>query len=222
MMDHEQAIETQASLRYALGELSPAERDSFEEHFADCSQCMTDVEVAATFAANASEVFRTRAVPGSRPKKRRAWLWWRPMPVLAFSAALNVLLVVGIGFGFLWPRPVTPGKPASLEAQSVEVVAVRGATRSADGPQVVRASRQPLVLTFDLPQRYEHYFYVIEQGGSTVLSGELTVAGRSDSLNIQIPVGRLAAGEYRVTAMATTSSAGRENLGTCLLQVAAQ
>ena len=220
MMDHEQAIESQASLRYALGELSPAERDSFEEHFSDCSQCMTDVEVAATFAANAAEVFRTRALPGSHPKERRVWLWWRPMPVLALSAAFNVLLVAGIGFGLLWLRPIAPGNSANPEAQSVEVVPVRGATRSADGPQVVRASRQPLVLTFDLPQRYEHYFYVIERGGSTVLSGELTVAGRSDSLNIQIPVGRLAAGEYRVTAMAATGAA-RENLGTCLLQVPA-
>jgi Putative zinc-finger len=221
MMDHEQAIEMQASLRYALGELSPAERDSFEEHFADCSRCMTDVELAATFAANAAEVFRTRSLPGSRPKDHRVWLGWRPIPVLALSAALNVLLVAGIGLGFLWRAPAAPGRPASLEAQSVEVVPVHGATRSADGPQVVRASRQPLVLSFDLPQRYEHYFYVIERGGSTVLSGELTVAGRSDSLNIQIPVGRLAGGEYRVTAMAA-SGAARENLGTCLLQVPAQ
>jgi len=211
----------QASLRYTLGELSPAERDSFEEHFADCSQCLTDVELAAAFAANTAEVFRTRALPPEGPERRRAWLWWPPMPALALSAALNVLLVVGIGFGFLWRSPAAPGSPASLEPRSVEVVPVRAATRSADGLQVVRASRQPLVLTFDLPQRYERYFYVIERGGSTVLSGELAVVGRSDSLNIQIPVGRLAAGEYRVTAMAATGAA-RENLGACVLQVPAQ
>ncbi len=35
-MDHDQAIQTQASIRYVLGEQTPEERDSFEEHYADC------------------------------------------------------------------------------------------------------------------------------------------------------------------------------------------
>ena len=60
MMDHEQAVRMQASMRYALGELTPDERDSFEEHFADCRYCMSDVEMATALAVNAKEVFRER------------------------------------------------------------------------------------------------------------------------------------------------------------------
>jgi len=221
-MDHEQAIQTQASMRYALGELTQAERDSFEEHFADCSHCMSDVEVATAFAANAKEVFRDRALGRDRPKGN-AWLWWRPFPALALSAALNLVLVAGLGYGLLRPHPASPSDVAqSSEPESVEIVPVHGTTRGSEGPaQVVRASRRPVVLAFDLPQRYEHYFYSIDRAGAAVLSGEVSVSGRPDSLNLQIPVARLAPGEYEVT-LTGAIGAVREGLGTCLVQVQAR
>jgi hypothetical protein len=221
-MDHEQAIQTQASMRYALGELTPDERDSFEEHFADCSHCMSDVELASAFAANAKEVFRERALWGDRPKGN-AWLRWRPFPALALSAALNLVLVAGLGYGLLRFHRAAPGDVAqSAELESVEIIPVRGTTRGSEGPaQVVRVSRRPIVLTFDLPQRYEHYFYSIDRDGAAVLSGEVSVPGRPDSLNLQIQAARLSPGEYQVTVTGSTG-AMRESLGTCLLQVLAR
>lgn len=217
-MDHEEAVQTEAPMRYALGELTPAERDSFEEHYADCSHCMNEVEVAAAFAANAREVFRDRAAERDQGKKV-SWFRWRPLPALAFSAALNLLLAAGLGYGLLRFRPSTTLVDVAAAPESVEIVPVHAATRGSENAvQVVRASGRPVVLTFDLPQKYEHYLYAIDRAGTNVLSGEVTVPGQPDTLNLQVPVARLAAGDYRVT-LTGASGASREVLGSCQLQV---
>jgi Putative zinc-finger len=217
MMDHEQAIQTEASMRYALGELTPDERDSFEGHFADCSYCMRDVEVSTAFAANAREVFRERASAGT-PATGFRWLQWRPFPTLALSGALNLLLVAGLGYGILRRAPTVSGIANQAGPQSVDIVSVRGTTRGSEAAQVVRASRRPVVLTFDLLESYDHYLYSISRSGAAVLSGEVSVSGRPESLNLQIPADRLAPGQYQVTVTGVTGDV-RESLGTCMLQV---
>ena len=75
-----------------------------------------------------------------------------------------------------------------------------------------------MILTFDLPQPYEHYFYSIDRDGSAVLSDKVSVPDGQDSLNLPIQGARLSPGEYRVTVTGTTG-AMRESIGTCLLQV---
>ena len=221
MMDHEQAIQTHASMRYALGELAAAERDAFEEHFADCSFCLKDVEASTAFAANARQVFRDRVAAGI-PAKGFRWFLWRPFPAFALSAAFNLVLLAGLGYEVGRMHPTTPAAVAdSAGAQNVDIVPIHGATRGSGELQSVRASRSPMVLTFDLPQSYEHYRYAIERAGTAVLSGDVKVVGRPDSLNLQIPVARLSPGEYRVTLTGTSGSA-QDNLGACLLQIEAK
>jgi hypothetical protein len=221
MMDHEQAIQEHASMRYALGELAPADRDAFEGHFADCSFCMKDVEASTAFAANARQLFRERAAVRT-PAKGFSWFQWRPFPAFALSAAFNVVLLAGLGYEMVHLHPAAPAAVADSDgAQNVEIVPIHAITRGSEHLPVVPASRASIVLAFDLLQSYEHYRYSVERAGSSVMSGELTVAGRPDSLNLQIPVARLSPGEYRVTVTGTEGSA-QENVGACLLQVGAK
>jgi hypothetical protein len=155
------------------------------------------------------------------PAKGFRWFLWRPFPAFALSAAFNLVLLAGLGYEFSHMRPTAPATVAdSAVAQNVDIVPIHGATRGSGELQVVRASR-PVVLTFDLPQSYEHYRYAIERAGTAVLSGELKVGGHRDTLNLQIPVARLSPGEYRVTVTGTNGSA-QEDLGACLLQVEAK
>jgi hypothetical protein len=218
-MNHSQAIETQSPMRYVLGDLTSADRDEFEEHLADCSNCMNEVWMATSFAASAKEVFRTESVrPATAPLGLR--LQWRRFPVLAFSAALNILLAAGLGYGVLRVYPALRRQTAELnEPRAIDVVSVRGVVRDASqSTQVVKASRPLLVLSFDLPQHYRRYVYsVADTSGSVVLSGEVADSG-TDTLNLYVPVGRLAPGEYKTT-LAGVNDGQREDLGTCLLQV---
>lgn len=218
MMSHEQALQTQASMKYALGELSPDDRDSFEEHFADCAECMREVETSAVLAANAREVFRERAAAKQRVKGF-AWFGWRPFPVLAFSTALNLVLLAGLGYEFGRVHKVRPlSVPAAEVPQGVDIVPVRGATRGAGAMQVVRVSSRPIVLEFDLPQPFGVYRYSIERAGTPVMSGAVTLPNQAESLNLEIPADHFTPGEYRVTVTANNGDS-RENLGACLLEV---
>lgn len=220
-MDHDHAIEIEASMKYALGELTAQQRDSFEEHFADCSHCLREVETAAAFVANARAVLQERAAPrladasiqAAKHPKRFAWLMGRP--VLAFSAALNLLLAAGVGYAVLRHGAAPAGNVASSPAV-VEFAEVHGTTRGA--AQVVRTPGRPVVLSFDLPEHYDRYLYSLTQSGAFVDSGEVSAPAASESLNLEIPAAGLKPGEYQVTLTGKTNSK-EDLLGSCKLVV---
>lgn len=218
-MNHNQAIDTKSPMRYVLGELAPADRDEFEEHLADCSNCMNEVWMATSFAANAKEVFRSEpAKPHAAPFL--AWLQWRPFPAFAFSAALNIVLALGLGYGMLHVYPALREQIGELrEPGAIDVVSVRGVVRDASASlQVVKTSGPLVVLSFDLPQHYQRYVYSIAgRSGGVVLSGEVRDTG-ADVLNLRVPVRRLSPGEYKTT-VAGVNGGQHEDLGICLLQV---
>jgi hypothetical protein len=218
-MNHNRAIETKSAMRYVLGDLAPGDRDEFEEHLADCSNCMNEVWMATSFAANAKEVFRSAPVKPARAPLF-AWLHWRPFPALAFSAALNIVLALGLGYGMLHLYPALRTQIAELdEPGAIDVVPVQGVVRDASSsPQVVKVSGPLAVLSFDLPQHYQRYAYSgAGASGKEVLSGEVADAG-ADTLNLRVPIGRLAPGDYKTT-LTGVSGSQREEIGTCLLRV---
>jgi hypothetical protein len=104
-MDHSEAIRLQAAEKYVLGEVSPAQREEYEEHCFDCADCALDLQAMAAFVDNAREVLRQGtansavrgAVPvhGGRPvlPALSGWRrWLEPVLVPAFAA---LLLLVG-------------------------------------------------------------------------------------------------------------------------------
>jgi hypothetical protein len=110
-MEHDEATRSHAAERYVAHELSPAERDAFEEHFFDCRQCADDVRFELTFTAN------VRAVSRAQWAAPRAGFWetWRDRlrlrPVLTFSVAANFVLAAGLGCVLLTAThdPAAPG-----------------------------------------------------------------------------------------------------------------
>ncbi len=64
--------------RYALGELSDAERSSFEDHFFACDSCFEAVRLMQSLQAVADERPRT-SLPGLQavaPRRTRKWTMW--------------------------------------------------------------------------------------------------------------------------------------------------
>jgi len=95
-MDHNEAVQLQAAVKYVLGELSQVQRDGYEEHYFDCAECAVDIKALATFAGTAREVLRQgkanqlakEAVPA-----RRGWLGWF-QPIVAVPAFAALLLII--------------------------------------------------------------------------------------------------------------------------------
>src|SRR5258708_12600970 len=69
VMNHAESVESMAVERYLLKEMQLAERDAFEEHFFDCSECAAGVRAGAAIVAT---VRSSKAKPQARP--RLAWI----------------------------------------------------------------------------------------------------------------------------------------------------
>lgn len=96
-MDHKEAVQLQAAVKYVLGELPQAERDSFEEHYFDCGECALDVKAAAAFVDVGREVLRAERfadVAGRSVENRGGWLGWL-RPVIAVPALAVLMLLLG-------------------------------------------------------------------------------------------------------------------------------
>src|ERR1700678_4019727 len=68
-MDHDYINEHGVVALYVAGKLSPEERAGFEEHFADCRQCLEQIEVTKELREGLRQVVKEDAgrpgVPGS-------------------------------------------------------------------------------------------------------------------------------------------------------------
>ena len=145
-MTHADATSTQAVERYLLGELSPEQRDEFEEHAFDCRACAEDLKAGAVFLDNSRAVLRE---PAPTAEQRPRWLAWLSptsfVPTYAWASAFVLLL----GFSLYQNLVTLPAlrnssAPRALSAFSFVSSGTRGAT-----PLVIAApARQPFLLFF--------------------------------------------------------------------------
>jgi hypothetical protein len=151
-MTHQHAIESMASERYLLGEMSDEERDRFESHYFDCAECAEDVRAAERMrAAVRHDARRAAAVPAAtaapRPEAdtpvrgkvirppRSAWQrieYWSP-----WAAAACLALVLGFQSFY-----VIPALRQTEGYQAVDLTMLRSATRNREPLlRVVEGSR---------------------------------------------------------------------------------
>ena len=84
-----------------LGELAQAERDSFEEHYFDCSECALDVQAGAAFADNARNVLCHEAGEVTLQAARAAGgSWLVRFKLIAGASAFALLLIVVLALGW--------------------------------------------------------------------------------------------------------------------------
>ena len=107
-MDHNQAIKLDAVERYLLEEMTPQERDDFEEHYFDCHDCATELRATAAFMDAAGQELKANPVPqpkkatnGGNGKSFFASLW---PTMLVWSALAASLLVIVYQNAVVFPR----------------------------------------------------------------------------------------------------------------------
>src|SRR4051794_12388281 len=103
MMEHQQAMETQAIERYLLEEMPQEERDAFEAHFFSCVECAEDARAAAQMLDGvAAGLGRSDAAPTADTRRREVLPFpaakpaWRTSVALPWAAA--ALLAIGLGY----------------------------------------------------------------------------------------------------------------------------
>jgi len=196
-MDHESAIRLRVSERYLLGELSPAERDEFEEHYFDCPDCAEEVRQNALLRANVRAVFseskaQLKLAPAAQPA---SWLdLLRRRPLVAGSVFLNV--------GLLLLAALLVTRQGGLDrAEFYASFFVPSPARSGDQVREVPRGARMVGLFFDLTEeelKFPAFHYrLLNPAGGVEASDNLPAPEvRQFQLYLAVPVAGLKPGTY--------------------------
>jgi hypothetical protein len=194
-MDHETAVQLKATERYFLGELTGADREGFEEHFFTCPECAEDVQALTVFAANAKAALREEAKPPALPAFLSARTLW-------LSAALNVALLLGLGYTLLKLAPQVRQELAEARApQFVQDVPVLGVSRGETAVREIAPTTRRIVFSFYLPEPFQSIAYQLkDESGSIRPRVILPAPPKEDSSesHLSLSTGGLKPGTYEI------------------------
>ena len=201
-MNHSEAIESNATKAYLLGDLSDAERVAFEYHFIDCPVC-----AKAVWTGTKMNVGPDREEDKSQKRKI---LWFPVKWTRAHAVAAALAVVVGIQGFIIWnDRPVP----------SIEVPAqgpfFRSATRAeGERVEVVRfQGDQPIQFYVDIPPDQPFPRYLLEvRGSGKVLSDDVTEEQARSGDSIPLSVRPLPAGRYVLAIVGVRKDGNRSEL----------
>jgi hypothetical protein len=218
-MEHQRAVQNLAVESYLLGEMSPSEREAFEEHFFECSVCGEDVRAAAKFMEEARNILGEDARADDRLKSGRplsgssrtakkpgggrtpGWLvWLKPQFAAPVMAALLVL--VGLESFQIIPNLRRQVEEAGA-AQVMTPTVLPGIVRGESATPVISAGG-PVLLTMDLrkaPAKGTPLQFIIESADGKEarrVPGIAPEPGRTE--NLMIPHLDFPAGTYTVVA----------------------
>jgi hypothetical protein len=201
-MDHNEAIQLQAAVKYVLGELSPVQREEYEEHYFDCAECAVDLKVLATFADTTREVLRQErgnSFARDAAPAREGWFRWL-QPIVAVPAFAALLLI--IAFQNTVTIPQAREEAASGAAQlfvssrSPKMAVTRG---SDDVAKYSVRPNESLPLKFDFTPSTSAHAYVCQlqdESGRSLLQLRVPGSFANKELNLVIPANRIKPGKY--------------------------
>ena len=211
-MDHQEAIGLSSTERYLLGQLSPLERDDFEEHYFSCHACATEVRLTSQFLEGARrELVRNQTERQPRSAARRFslgdWLavLWKP----AFLGPVAALLLLFVGYQNVVVYPHLARTVAQLRQPALltAVSLISAGARSGGRLQVNGTANQPVLLTVDIPGEERFGSYVCElvtASGTVVWEVPVSSGQARDTVSISVPAGTLQAGAYALVVKGLT------------------
>lgn len=199
-MEHQEALDTHAAEGYLLGDLTAAEYAAFEEHFADCEECFTDVRDAASVVAavRAAEEKPVQAKGGQH----------KTIPWFAAAAGVAVAMLSAIGYqGYQVAQLKT--QIAVLTAPHIGTEYVLP-TDQRGGPvenEVVIDSSREATLSFDItlePASAPFTCKVVDAQGHPRIGPMAVTADQADApVTLTVPAKTLEPGEYSLIVSGT-------------------
>jgi len=189
-MDHQEALQKNATERYLLNELDPELRDQFEEHMFGCQECALDVRAAATFVEQSRAILGEPPVPAVAAKPVRAeakpgrLAWLRP----AFAVPALALLLAVIGYQNLVTYPQL--SQSANEPRVGPWVSVNVSTRGTETKQVKAHPGEGFGVLLNLPPEDGFASYAVDlynPAGKLEWSGPISSAPADEARQIYIP-----------------------------------
>jgi hypothetical protein len=206
-MDHNEALQSQACEKYLLGDLSPAQRDAFEDHYFSCTECAIQLRSAADFLGTSREILAASPVPqvksDAAPVPRR-WFSWLLQPAFAVPAFAILLLVIGYQNFVTIPAYKQSAAPRVLPMHSLITANTLG-----DGElNFTVLPNQPFGLYVDAPYDPAYSTYLLtllSPSGAITPLRSLSAAEAQKTQIIAINPGRQA-GKYTIVVSGLASS----------------
>jgi hypothetical protein len=214
-MDHNQAVQLQAAVKYVLGELSQAQRDEYEEHFFDCVECAVDIKALATFADTTREVLRqekaNRLVKESVPASG-GWLRWL-QPVVVVPAFAALLLIIAYQNTVTIPQAREDASSGAAQlfvtSRALKMAVTRGGEEI---PKYSVHQGQSLPLKFDFTPKRSFDAYVCRlqgESGRAVLLVRVPGSFTNKELNLVVPANSVKPGKYALVFTGDPGSMGQ-------------
>jgi Putative zinc-finger len=200
-MDHNEAIQLQAAVKYVLGELSQAQREEYEEHYFDCAECALDLKALAIFADTAREVLRQEkasALAGDRVRVRSGWLRWL-QPVTAVPVFAALLLIVTYQNTVTIPRVREEAASGAAQLFVSSRAPKMAVTRGGGEVKLSARANESLPLKFDFTpsQTFEAYVCQLQdEAGRSLLQLRVPGSFTNKELNLVVPAGVVKPGKY--------------------------
>jgi anti-sigma factor RsiW len=208
-MDHNEAVKLMITEKYLLDELSPEERDRFEEHFFGCTECADDVRAGALFIEKSKSVLgeRPALVPDKTPaaqREKKGWLaWLRP----AFTVPVMAALVAVIAYQNFARRE----QPQLLASASLNIAA-----RGVDTPVITIRSGEGFLLFINIAPDSSYSSYVADMydpGNKLEWSIKIPALTTQDQWPVQVPRANRKSGTYAIAVRGITPAGEGADIG---------
>jgi hypothetical protein len=199
-MDHKESVAKKMAESYLLNELTPEQRDAFEEHYFGCPECARDVKAGAMFVANVKEVLHAEPaseVATGQGRSRSGWLSWL-QPAYGLAAALALALVV---YQNTVTIPRLRERAQSNTPQALAAFTVFAGSRGATVPNVRVEPKQSFELYIDVPPSDNFASYRLEvqsENGVSQFSVPVSAEAAKEAVPLLITGGLLEPGKYVV------------------------
>ena len=205
--------------RYVRNTLRGAERQSFEEHFLDCPQCLEQLEIASSLR----QAIRESAVEAvaAPPAARRRWyvLGW-------LQAAAAACLVITIATSIVFFEQMRHARRELAGAQ-IELASARGLASSPEvfvlgqsrgGSEVkeIALPREPRWMVFsiemDTTQFPSYRAILTDSNGKEIWQQQGIQPGSPDAIGVTVPSNLVAPGFYALTIEPASLAGARSTL----------
>jgi len=222
-MDHTESIRLMAAEKYLLGELTPEQREQFEEHFFECQECALDIRAGAALVEHSKVVLAepvavspVRTPVAAKPGR---WAWLRP----AFVVPVLAVLLAVVGYQNLVTYPQL--KQLASSPQILPWASINVSTRGTSTTQISTHPREGFHLLVNIPpdSHYASYTFDLSSPSGRLEWSRTTPAASSDEArSIYVPGANQEQGIYTLAVRGNTAANQSSDLGHYSIEVQIQ